>query len=238
MRKRSRILLIGIGGVICIMIWQVVRPKELLYRGKRVSDWVEIYCRDGTNARLHFRAVCNLINLGTNSAPYILKMAATHDSVLKKNLLKVPVPDKLLDYVRLKGIYKRWANAAGDRPYMAAHAFLLLGRDKKLAVPGLIELLSNDNPASRVAAADMLHVIGNQAQEAVPALISINLRDPDTRVRTAAAQALIAIRSMESDQPSAWEPTALSANARNVATTRGLLPSQAFRYPGTTSHSP
>jgi HEAT repeat protein len=203
MRKRIWIL-IAIAPAVSFTVWLLLPAKEFVYRGRTVSDWVEIYCQDGTNISLHFTAVCNLIDLGSNSVPHILRIAATRDSAIKKTLLQVPPPDKLLEFFKLKRHYTRWAQAASIRPYMAARAFLLVGRDTKLAVPGLIKLLSSDNPYTRIAAADMLRGMGNQASEAFLPLESISSRDSSVAVRSAAEQALRAIKSPGSgfsDQP-------------------------------------
>ena len=196
MKKRSRIFIVVLVlAVLCAASWQTLRNREPLYRGKKVRDWLEIYCLNGSNATLHFRAVCNLIDLGTNSVPHILDMAATRDSTLKKNLLKIPVTPKVLEVTKLKKSYNRWASASTARPKMVARAFLLLGRENQLAVPGLIHLLSSDNPATRLAAANMLQSVGGNAGDAEPALLSASVHDSDPGVRTAADQAIAAIRA-------------------------------------------
>src|SRR5437870_4039719 len=119
MRKRTRIL-IALGLAVSFTVWLLLPEKEFVYRGRTVREWVEIYCQDGTNISLHFTAVCNLIDLGSNSVPHILHIAATRDSAIKKTLLQVPLPDTLLEFFKLKRVYTRWADAASTRPYMAA----------------------------------------------------------------------------------------------------------------------
>ncbi len=194
MTKRRIILTVSISAaILCVLIWSM-HPKELVYEGKRVSEWVEIYCRNGSNATLHFTAVCNLIDLGTNSIPCIVDMASIHDSPIKKALVKIPVPQKLLEFMKLKGNYDRWVNAASERPVMAARAFLLVGRKNVLSVPALVPLLSVDNPVSRIAAANMLLEVGHGARDAVPLLLSLNMNDPDPKVRGAAGVALRGIQ--------------------------------------------
>jgi len=208
MRKRKHLVVGGICGATIFLIgWQAFYSRDLIYRGKSVSSWVEIYSRNGTNAHLHFRAVCNLIDLGTNAWPSILRVAATRDNALKKLLLKVPMPDKLLDKFKFKESYKRWADAAALRPPMAAGAFLLMGRDNRFAVPSLIELLSSDNPFTRAAAADMLRAVGPAAQKSLPALILLSIRDPDPAVRSAAERAVKAIKVSEATTHPLIRPT-------------------------------
>jgi hypothetical protein len=232
MRKRTSIL-VAIGLAVSLTVWLLLPEKEFVYRGRTVSDWVEIYCQDGTNISLHLTAVCNLIDLGSNSVPHILHIAATRDSGIKKTLLQLPPPDKLLELFKLKRLYTQWAEAASTRPYMAARAFLLVGRDTKLAVPGLIKLLSSDNPYTRIAAADMLRGMGNQAQEASLPLESISLRDSSSAVRSAAEQALSALRSPDSahtgfsDQPT--PPPAKPSRATTLNNNNNGTPPSPFR---------
>jgi hypothetical protein len=174
-------------------IWLGTRSREPLFRGKKVSDWVEIYCLQQNNAKLHMQAVCALVDLGTNAAPAVLKMAGRRDLPIKKLILKVPIPDSILNALRMKQAYARWATASTDWPYMASRAFVLLGRDNQGAVPGLIPLLSSDNPATRMAAIDMLRSAGTNAQAALPALASAKVHDTDLTVRDLAQQTIAAI---------------------------------------------
>src|SRR5262245_11777638 len=96
MRKRVRIPLAGLlAAPLAWVLWELLWPHEMVYRGKPVSVWVRIYCLEpGGQPRLE--AVSNLIDLGTNGLPAILRIAATRDSAAKQVLLKIPVPAPLL----------------------------------------------------------------------------------------------------------------------------------------------
>ena len=205
MKHWRTMLIVFLGAIVCLAVWQAMRPREPSFRGRKVSQWVEIYCLQPDDAKLHLAAICSLIDLGTNAVPPILKMAGRRDLPLKKLLLKIPVPDKLLNALRLKEAYDKWANAATDWPYMASCAFVLLGRDNKTAVPGLIKLLSSDNPATRLAAVNMLMTAGINAHAALPILAGASLHDSDKRVRDGAAQTIKAIQAGQ--QPGSWSPS-------------------------------
>jgi hypothetical protein len=134
-----------------------------------------------------------LVDLGTNAVPAILKMVGRRDMAIKKLILKVPIPDTILNALRMKQAYARWTSASTDWPYMASRAFVLLGRDNRTAVPGLIRLLSSDNPATRTAAINMLWTAGTNARAALPALASAKVHDTDLTVRDLAQQTIAAI---------------------------------------------
>ena len=234
MTRRRITLAIGLAiPLLCFVLWQTFRSREPLYRGKKVSDWVEIYCRQGTNARVHLRAVCNLIDLGTNAVPYILDMAGTRDSFLKKTFRQIPIPDRVLAFLKADAAYDRWKNAARDRPQMATRAFVLLGRENGNATPGLIRLLSSDNPASRIAAADMLSGVGFKAQEAVPALMSVIARDPAKGVQAAAERALNSIKGLP---PSEQIPAVRLTSTRPMAAFTNLLQNQPAQRKASRTH--
>ena len=196
--------------------WELLWPHEMVYRGKPVSVWVTIYCLE-PSGQPRLEAVSNLIDLGTNGLPAILKIAATHNSAVKQVLLKIPVPAPLLKSLKLKGKYDRWRSAADDNPPMAVRAFFLMGRryDHRIAVPGLVQLLTNSpNPKSRLAALAMLGYIADTASNAVPAL-TITLQDKDTAVQVLASQVLSAVTKGESiDRIPISSPSASSGPSR------------------------
>ena len=96
MKHWRTMLILLVAAIVCVAVWQAIRPREPLFRGRKVSQWVEIYCLQPDDAKLHLAAICSLIDLGTNAVPPILKMAGRRDLPLKKLLLKIPLPDKLL----------------------------------------------------------------------------------------------------------------------------------------------
>jgi len=115
-RKRGIILLLGLLSTgLAWILWELLWPHEMVYRGKPVSVWVATYCL-APSGQPRLEAVSNLIDLGTNGLPSILQIAATHDSPIKKLLLKVPVPETLLIALKSKASYERWRTAASDNP--------------------------------------------------------------------------------------------------------------------------
>jgi len=211
--------------------WELLWPHEMVYRGKPVSAWVTIYCLE-PSGKPRLEAVSNLIDLGTNGLPAILRIAATHNSALKQVLLKIPVPAPLLKSLKLKGKYERWRSAADDNPPIAVRAFYLMGQryDHRIAVPGLVQILTNSpNPKSRLAALAMLGYIADAASNAAPAL-TMAAQDKDTAVQVLASQVLSAVNRRDSVD--------LSRDTQTWSAASSNLPNFKPRASGSSNPSP
>jgi hypothetical protein len=195
------LFVVFIAGVVLVgrkTLW----PDELVYKGKRVTEWMEIAFwgeLPGTSVPTAdwMESVDALDKLGTNVIPYALKLAWTRDSELKRTVLKSPWPTKVFNFLGSSKRFDRWAQASSVNPRVATEAFKFLGPRGKPAIPTLLQLLrTSDNPSGRFAAARMLTRIGREAQPALPELLQ-GFKDPNLNVREAVTEAVAIISNIE-----------------------------------------
>ena len=154
MRKRVQIavavlLFLGLFG---FTAWQVVRPREPVYQGRRLSAWLERFSPDGDTPDVD-EAVRTV---GTNTIPLLLQNLQAKDSRLRLMLSVLG-----LEYT-----------PARIRHMRAEKGFSALGADASNAVPNIIEVYEqNTSPSARQAAANALVEIGPASKQAIPALI-------------------------------------------------------------------
>jgi HEAT repeat protein len=77
--------------------------------------------------------------------------------------------------------------------FMAALVLWYWGSTGARAVPTLIEMLTNDDPSTRIVAAEQLGLVGPAAAAAVPALLAQATKDGSQHANTTAAAALKSI---------------------------------------------
>jgi HEAT repeat protein len=154
MRKRVKIALAVLLflGVFGLTAWQIVRPTEPVYRGRRLNLWLERYRPDGDMPEVD-EAVRSV---GTNAIPFLLQNLQAKDSRLKP----------MLTVLGLKYISARIHHMRAEKGFSA------LGADASKAVPDIIEVYEqNPSASAREAAANALVAIGPAAEQAIPALI-------------------------------------------------------------------
>ena len=204
MRRWSPILVfIAIPAALAWLLWEFSRIREPSYEGKSLTAWVQQYARCGpaptragpawvwsTDHAKWVEAAHALDVIGTNAIPFALHLAATHDSVGKRLLLKIPLPQTILDKLGCKDAYMHWTVAATECPQLADLIFMLVGRKATLPIEPVRRLLRGENPNTRITAAHILWYavqwqVEEQAQPALPALAEA-LADPCSPVREAA----------------------------------------------------
>src|SRR5579863_2105310 len=130
-RKFWIFFLLGVGvGLFCA----AYRPLEPHYQGRSLSAWTMILhstpsYREASaqDKELSKRATEAIRHIGTNALPYALKLCSTHDSSLKRALLKIADDDE-----KLLGIQLVSADAAHQ---MGQEIFWVLGSTAKPAIP-------------------------------------------------------------------------------------------------------
>ena len=164
MNKRRRLgLIVVLGLAITAAVFFALRPREPVYQGKRLSEWLDQYeasllARDQTTEQ----ASSALRHIGTNALPVFLRMVSVRDSALKRKLLPLAEKQSMVSLrIRRDDYYHT----------MASFGFGALGPIAKPAVPRLVILLSDKDPNVRAAAANALAGIGPEAGVAVPALL-------------------------------------------------------------------
>jgi hypothetical protein len=180
-RKRYRILLVVLlVAVVGGLAWQVLRPREPVYKGKSLSYWLGKACvfLDG---EWDGEAEDAVRQIGTNAIPTLLQMLRAKDSALTGKLLDLAEKQPFLT-IRHTSAYQRNAQAA--------RAFLILEASAKEAVPALIEIYDqNISEMSQLNTASALGSIGPAAKSAVPSLLR-GMNSPDEDVRSLSIQAL------------------------------------------------
>jgi len=184
--KRNRVIitcavtvLIGISAVSYLL-----RPREPLYEGKKLSQWLADEDSSGAWPRQHStRADEAIRHFGTNTFPEICQLLSYRDSAPKLKLLKV------LYKVSFIGFHVTTQHEPHHRAIAACYA---LGPVAKPLVPKVADALGSMDTGSRLFAQQWLASLGSDADAAVPALIAI-LKDTSQPLRESAAQPLAMI---------------------------------------------
>jgi HEAT repeat protein len=168
MRKGFRILLVvSLLSGACGLAWLALsEPREPVYQGKRLSEWLHGYDHPGMSpgsATRQLAADEAMEHIGTDAIPFLLQRLREHDSSLKFRLLR------LLEKQHFVKISYTPAEVLNME---AREAFGILGASASNAVPRLIKIFSrNFSPESQNATAFSLGFIGPAASNAVPVLL-------------------------------------------------------------------
>ena len=173
MRNRGRIVLASVlAAVVGVIGWQVLREREPVYEGKRLSVWLDQYGTNhwtaGRGGELDRQAETVIRQIGTNAIPTYLKIITTRESRLKLKALAL-VPRRWLARFHVQ--------SANDIRHLGAYGLIALGAEAKPAIPTLISLVNEKDPEVRYTAAFALRSLGPVARDALPALIAC-LQDP------------------------------------------------------------
>ena len=183
MRKRFQfalaVLLIALSGVIA---WQLLREREPVYRGKRLSVWLVQYGTNhwskghwsvGRRGELDTQAENAIRQIGTNAISTCLRIIATRDSPLFKVVPLLP---------------ERWVapfykSSVPEYQFQGAYGLIALGAAAKPAVPALIALLNDSHGEVRYAAVFALDELGSLAEDALPSLVKFLKPDEFHQIR-------------------------------------------------------
>ncbi len=170
---------LGLAGVFFL----VLRTQEPIYRGRRISAWVEDldYGLSSFKSSAVGEAEAAVGHMGSNAVPSLIRMMRCRDSALRK----VPVPWlSKQTFVKLNlrpcAEHMQWRGARGA---------WLLGPSAKAAIPDLVVLLTNQSPWVRGGAAMALGKIGTNSVVALSSVVKA-LDDPVADVRNCTALAL------------------------------------------------
>jgi hypothetical protein len=136
MRKRVKIALaVLLVAAIGVIAWQVMRLREPVYQGKRLSQWLDEYNRVGRLEQTE--PISEAIRaIGTNSLPFLLAHLKHVDS---------PIKEKFLALVGRQHLVK--LPFYGADPYRSASILALhaLGAQAAPLFPDLMKLTDNPN---------------------------------------------------------------------------------------------
>ena len=183
MQKRVQIalavLLVMLVGVIA---WQVLREREPVYQGKRLSGWLQGYIHGGSYIGVQPEPEADeaVRQIGTNATSALLHMLRAHDSNLKLALWRL-IDKQHLERIQILRVLSYW---------QAAVAFHALGASASNAVPILVQTYRDEICSdSQSACAEALGWIGRAASGAIPDLMSAVTNLDDT-LRAVAVEAL------------------------------------------------
>src|SRR6266496_5278984 len=112
-RQSARCVLILLFVGAMLLGWKILWPDELVYKGKPITEWMEIvYSGDlpatSVSDEQWTEAYLAVETAGTNAIPYALKLAWTRDSKSKMAFLNNSAPRKLFNLLGLPKLYDRW----------------------------------------------------------------------------------------------------------------------------------
>jgi hypothetical protein len=208
MRKRIYIalavLLVILAGVIA---WQVLREREPVYQGKRLSVWLQGYQVWNYQLREDSPGVDAAVRqIGTNALPTLFRMLSAKDSALRLMLVRFAQQHTYtgtkLSHTRDGRLYYRTVRRGiGINPtpsetlnFRAVAGFRALGSDASNAVPKLTEIYKQTPGSGPWGPGAALGAIGPAAGEAIPSLL-LNVGNTNAGAREIAVRALGEIHS-------------------------------------------
>jgi len=206
--KRSRaiawvVLLVVIAAVAAFC---ALRPREPVYEGKRLSEWLRDLDDNTLAADSRNRAVGAVLQIGSNCVPTLVELLHSSDSWLKRRLMEsVGNQSRIRFHFTTAQERRGWAiqgikvlgpaaipmliDLLNDKGAMTT-AMICLSQVGPEVVWPLTRTLTNEAPRVRSAAIVTLGLLRSNGQVAVPALVARLESDEDNRVRASAANAL------------------------------------------------
>jgi len=210
MRRRVGITIVTfLASISAIILWQLLRLREPVYQGKRLSVWLQRYSSDADAAEVDEA----LRTTGTNAIPTLLENLRSKDSALRLKLASLGVHYTLAEtrHMRAERGFRALGEAASNAVPMlieiyeqnpstsareaAGNALVETGPAAKKAIPALIKSAANTNSDVRVFAVATLGRMGLESESVDPVLINA-LHDPDREVRQSAAFGLSTLSFM------------------------------------------
>jgi hypothetical protein len=154
-RKRVQIVLaVVVVAVVGVIVWQVLREREPVYQGKRLSQWAKIYASPDFTLLSHSMSKHAIEQMGTNAMPILLKMLQARDSAFTR---------KLGSLANNQSIIPVHFTSAAEYRFRAVAALKVLGPAAKSAVPALVTALNDDDFFVKSTSQDALEQIDPEA---------------------------------------------------------------------------
>ncbi len=205
-RSRTVALVVLLAVIATVAAFIVLRPREPMYQGKRLSEWLVEW--DTFNLDTNAPTAEAIRQMGTNTLPHLIRLLRVKDSALKRKLTEllekqtlVQIDFKSAEYWRGQGMagFHMLGNLASpaipelskllndqDNSLDAALALIFIGPEAALT---LARALTNSNASVRANVAFALAQAKWNAKGAVPNLLTC-LSDKEANVRLSAAVAL------------------------------------------------
>src|SRR6266516_3066321 len=180
--KRNRLLLVLLLLVAAVAGWCFVAPRQRVYRGQPVSEWVRqlsITSLGVTNAILDV-----LLDIGPDCLPPLVSNLESQDNVFSKAWQKYsPKLPRGVRNALPRPIPRAWRRAT------AAWALAQIGPAARPVTAALVAALDDPEDGVRAEAAQALRFVKARSPDAIAALAR-RLSDPTPLVRSRAAEAL------------------------------------------------
>lgn len=175
-KLRKPLIALAVVAAVLVLAAYVTRPREPVYEGKRLSEWLEqIRSEDEAEMR---HGVAAIRAIGTNALPALMEMLDSRDSSLKLWIQRLPSKQSLIT----------WKMAsADDRKVDGLIGLSVLGESSRPALPKMKALFVADAPGSTwgIACAAIA-----DCEPDVVGYFTACLTNPIPRVRHASAQRL------------------------------------------------
>jgi hypothetical protein len=198
------VLLVAVGGVIG---WQVLREREPVYQGKRLSVWLRGYQIWNYQLREDSPGVDAAVRqIGTNALPTLFRMLRAKDSALRLKLVRFAqqhtyTGERLSHTPDGRLYFRPVRRGIGINPtpsetlnFRAVAGFRALGSDARNAVPELTEMYQQTPGSGPWGPGAALGAIGPAAGQAIPSLL-VNVGNTNAGAREIAVRALGEIHS-------------------------------------------
>lgn len=183
MGKRVQLVLaVAVLALIGVVAWQMLRPSEPVYQGKRLSNWLaDLDLGSGHSPEAATQAVRAI---GTNSFPVLMRMLRAKDPLWKRGLIALSARQSLIE------LQISQADLVRCR---AVQGYAALGPAAKETVAALIQVMDSEPRVEvRMDVAAALGAIGPGAKAAIPVLLKA-AQDQNSELRKAALCALVNI---------------------------------------------
>jgi hypothetical protein len=203
--------------IVCLVaavgLWALVSwHREPSYNGKSLSDWVNATTKTPVSGPTADRWEEAIKHMGTNAAPLLVKWLASEPMFGWRRFFKAQ--NALPASLRASRI-TLWLRGKADsnesrnelRAAAAERALIVLGKDAKPAIPGLLLMLGNSGTPSRAFRAG--NVLAGLGKESFPALLQC-FSDPQFTNYFALVQVLAPMRGFLQGEGAAAVPNLCS----------------------------
>ena len=209
-RARTIALVVLVATVLVGSLSYGLRPRELVYRGKRISAWIADL--GSNNRELIEPAHQVLVEMGEPAIPHLVRTVEKRESRFRSWYLSFWSSRKLPEFVQrrlpvpISHMHLARMNSVAVLSRMGAKA--------NRAVPVLVQVLEQEDMSMRMIAAQALGRIGPEARPAIPALVNM-LKEYEPHLRQIATDSL---REIGDPTGKAGEPLTVLLNDKSNET--------------------